>query len=113
MIVAYQGEPGAFSDEAARRRFDNPDTRGYATFDAVVEALSSGHVDFALLPLENSIVGPIVGALLAALPRMHNSLISHRPKSSKICLDSRFRSIFKLDAVASTPPPHVVDSTAS
>lgn len=65
MIVAYQGEPGAFSDEAARRRFDNPDTRGYATFDAVVEALARGHVDLALLPLENSIVGPIVGALAA------------------------------------------------
>ena len=68
MIVGYQGEPGAFSDEAARRRFDNPDTRGYATFDEVVEALSKGHVELALLPIENSIVGPIVGAL-AALER--------------------------------------------
>lgn len=65
MIVAYQGEPGAFSDEAARRRFDNPDTRGYATFDAVVDAVARGHVDLAILPLENTIVGPIVGALTA------------------------------------------------
>lgn len=65
MIVGYQGEPGAFSDEAACRRFGNPDTRGYATFEALVDALSRGHVELAILPVENTIVGPIVGALTA------------------------------------------------
>jgi prephenate dehydratase len=62
MIVGYQGEPGAFSDEAARSRFDNPETRGYSTFEQVVAAVAQGQVDCALLPVENSIVGPIADA---------------------------------------------------
>ena len=70
-------------------------------------ALSQWHLGWAY------VLGPIVGAVLAALPRMHVSLVPHRPKTSKICHDSRFRSIFKHDAVATTPPPHVVDSLAS
>jgi prephenate dehydratase len=57
--VAYQGEPGAFSDDAARRLVPGAETYGYATFDAAARAAQSGETDFALLPIENSISGAV------------------------------------------------------
>jgi len=68
VIVGFQGEPGAFSDEAARSKFAGAQTRGYATFEGVARAVARGEVDCGLLPLENTVVGPIVAAL-AALER--------------------------------------------
>jgi prephenate dehydratase len=59
MTVAYQGHPGAFSDVAARLLVDGAETRGYASFDEVAKAVSSGEADFGALPVENAIAGPI------------------------------------------------------
>ena len=59
MLVAYQGEPGAFSDDAARRLVPNARTRGYRTFDDAAAALATGEVEAALLPVENSISGSV------------------------------------------------------
>ncbi len=57
--VAYQGHAGAFSDVAARELVPGAQTRGYPSFDAAVQALASGEVDYAVLPVENAIVGPV------------------------------------------------------
>jgi prephenate dehydratase len=57
--VAYQGHAGAFSDVAARELVPGAQTRGYPSFDAAAEALASGSVDFAVLPVENAIAGPV------------------------------------------------------
>jgi prephenate dehydratase len=57
--IAYQGEPGAFSDDAARTIVPGAETRGYGTFDAAAAAAQDGSVDFALLPAENSISGSV------------------------------------------------------
>src|SRR5665213_749889 len=57
--VAYQGHAGAFSDVAARELVPGAQTRGYPSFDAAVQALDSGEVDYAVLPVENAIVGPV------------------------------------------------------
>jgi prephenate dehydratase len=57
--VAYQGHPGAFSDVAARELVPGAETRGYPSFDAAAEALASGEVDYAVLPVENAIAGPV------------------------------------------------------
>lgn len=61
--VAYQGAPGANSDLVARRlmglRRRSCAPIGYRSFDAVVAALSRGEVDYALLPVENSLLGNI------------------------------------------------------
>ncbi|MGA2394762.1 MAG: prephenate dehydratase domain-containing protein [Candidatus Lustribacter sp.] len=59
MIVGFQGEPGAFSDAAARRLRPGAQTRGYPSFDLLVAAVDGGEIDAALLPVENSIAGSI------------------------------------------------------
>jgi len=59
MIVGFQGEPGAFSDAAARRLRPGAETRGYLSFDTLVAAVDGGEIDAALLPVENSIAGSI------------------------------------------------------
>ena len=59
MIVGFQGEAGAFSDAAARRLRPGAETRGYVSFDLLMAAVDAGDVDAALLPVENSIAGPI------------------------------------------------------
>lgn len=62
MIVGFQGESGAFSDAAARRLRPAAETRGYFSFDLLVAAVDKGAIDAALLPVENSIAGPIARA---------------------------------------------------
>jgi prephenate dehydratase len=63
MKVGFQGESGAFSEEAALALFGaGIETRGYADFDALVAAVDAGEVDRGLLPCENSIYGSIARA---------------------------------------------------
>ncbi|HTU70787.1 MAG TPA: prephenate dehydratase domain-containing protein [Candidatus Baltobacteraceae bacterium] len=73
MIVGYQGESGAFSEEAIPELFGAVDTRGYPTFDALIEAVDGGEIPYGLLPCENSIHGPIARAydLLDAYPAVN------------------------------------------
>lgn len=56
---AYQGAPGAFSHEACLdlRPWDEP--VAYDTFEAAIDALKSGEVGCALIPVENSTVGRV------------------------------------------------------
>ena len=57
--VGFQGEPGAFSDEAAGELVPGAQTAGYRTFEMLIAAVDGGEVDAALLPIENSISGQI------------------------------------------------------
>ena len=57
--IAYQGEPGAFSDDAARSLVPGAETSGFGTFDDAAAAVQSGSIDLALLPVENSISGSV------------------------------------------------------
>jgi len=68
--VAFQGEPGAYSDEAVSVVFTDAEAVGYATFRLTFEALSMGAVDVAVLPVENSSAGVVqeVSDLLWDLP---------------------------------------------
>lgn len=72
MIVAFQGEPGAFSEEAVLALFGDVEPRGYADFDALVTAVDRGEIPYGLLPCENSIHGQIARAydLLYAHPNV-------------------------------------------
>jgi prephenate dehydratase len=68
--VAYQGEPGAYSDEAVSALFTDADAVGFPTFRLTFEALSMGAVDVAVLPVENSSAGVVqeVSDMLWELP---------------------------------------------
>jgi chorismate mutase / prephenate dehydratase len=61
--VAFQGEPGAYSEEAAIRFFGKS-TKGlpYDSFDAVFEVVERGDVPFAIVPVENSLEGSVTRA---------------------------------------------------
>lgn len=58
--VAFQGERGAFSDEAARQLLgDAIELVPRPTFDALFSALDEGAADYALAPMENSLAGSV------------------------------------------------------
>lgn len=67
--VAFQGELGAFSEEAVRALYgDSVDPVPLREFRDAAEAVAAGRVDAAVLPVENSIagsVGPAYDALLS------------------------------------------------
>ncbi len=71
-LVAFQGEAGAFSDDAARTLVAGAETLGFGTFDDAAAAVQNGTATYALLPCENSISGavPRVYDLLWADPRL-------------------------------------------
>ena len=59
--VAFQGEAGAFSEEAAIRLLgDDVVTVPRPTFDATFAALASGNVQALLVPIENSLAGSVL-----------------------------------------------------
>ena len=55
--VGYQGEPGAYSEEASMAVLPKATTVGFATFSRVFDALALREVDAAVLPVENSLGG--------------------------------------------------------
>lgn len=58
--VAFQGERGAFSEEAALRLLgESVETVPYATFEALFSSVKEGAVDCALAPIENSLAGSV------------------------------------------------------
>jgi prephenate dehydratase len=61
--VAYQGEPGAYSQEAIFQHF-GPETETLPchSFDEIFAALETGKADMGLLPIENSTAGSITTA---------------------------------------------------
>jgi prephenate dehydratase len=62
--VAYQGEPGAFGEEAVIAYFgEGAAPAPMPTFSAVCAAVESGAVDAGVLPLENSLAGTVGDAL--------------------------------------------------
>jgi prephenate dehydratase len=74
LLVGFQGKEGAFSDVAARLYFDELkrhraltpndfETVGYSQVATVVDALERGEIEYAVLPIENSISGTFHGIL--------------------------------------------------
>ena len=59
MRVAFQGEPGAYSEQAVFEYFKAVETHPCESFDDVFSAVSSGLCEFGLIPIENSLAGSI------------------------------------------------------
>jgi prephenate dehydratase len=58
--VAFQGEPGAYSELAAFRFFDTEiETLPRPTFDAIFDAVQTGDATHGFVPIENSVAGSI------------------------------------------------------
>jgi len=57
--VAFQGEPGANSDIAAREVYPDCETVPCATFEDALSAISNGEADLGMIPIENSIAGRV------------------------------------------------------
>lgn len=58
--VAYQGEPGAYSEKATRELLGQKVTAiGYPSFESCFRAVVRGECDYAHLPVENSLGGSI------------------------------------------------------
>lgn len=75
--IAYQGEPGAFSHQAALRWFPNSTPMPYPTFEQAFEAIRSGEVDLGMIPVENSLAGR-VSDVHHLLPHSELKIISER-----------------------------------
>jgi prephenate dehydratase len=62
-VVAFQGEHGAYSEQAARQHFGPESvTLPYRSFRAMADALADGRARFGLLPVENSLAGAVIPA---------------------------------------------------
>jgi prephenate dehydratase len=59
MRVAFQGEHGAYSEEACFGLFKSPMTIPCDTFEAVFAAVSSADCGIGLIPIENTLAGSI------------------------------------------------------
>lgn len=59
MTVAYQGVPGAFGHAAALEFVPGHAAVAKSNFVGVLAAVASGEVDYGVLPMENSVAGPV------------------------------------------------------
>jgi prephenate dehydratase len=58
--VAFQGERGSFSEEAAYKLLGrNLRVRPCETFSAIFEAVATGHAKYCLAPIENTLAGSV------------------------------------------------------
>jgi len=63
MIVAFQGEHGAYSEQAVRQHFGpEPDTLPCRSFLEIFKVLQDGHATHGMLPVENSLAGTVIPA---------------------------------------------------
>ena len=59
MRVAFQGEAGAYSEQAVFNYFGQVETQPCESFDVVFDAVVSDACESALIPIENSLAGSI------------------------------------------------------
>lgn len=84
--VAYQGEPGAYSEEACVGLFGpEVDSRGCPWFEDVFQALERGEADYAVLPVENSSTGSI-RQVYDLLARYHYYIVGEYQVKVEHCL---------------------------
>jgi len=58
-LIAFQGEPGAYSDLACREVYPDLKTLACGTFEETIAAVRDGKAALAMLPIENSVAGRV------------------------------------------------------
>ncbi len=62
-VVAFQGEHGAYSEQAIRQHFGpGVTTLPCRTFLGITDALQDGRAQYGMLPVENSLAGTVIAA---------------------------------------------------
>ncbi|MGE4481544.1 prephenate dehydratase [Acidocella sp.] len=84
-IIAFQGQPGAYSDLACRIAFPGAATLPCASFQAAMAELREGRADLAMLPPENSLAGRVAD-MHALLPGSGLSIIGETFLRVEHCL---------------------------
>jgi prephenate dehydratase len=84
-MIAFQGQPGAYSDLACRNAFPGTPTLPCETFEAAIEAVHDGRATLALLPPENSLAGRVPD-MHALLPRSGLAIIGEKFLRVEHCL---------------------------
>ena len=59
LVVAYQGLPGAWGEQAALKLFPEGELKGMKTFEDVFVAVKDKEVNYGIVPIENSKTGAI------------------------------------------------------
>ena len=57
--IAFQGEPGAYANLAAREAVPNALAIPKPSFEDAIEAVKTGETDLCIIPVENSLIGRI------------------------------------------------------
>jgi prephenate dehydratase len=57
--IAFQGQPGAYSDMACRAVHPDMETMPCPSFEDVFAAVRDGEADLAMIPIENSVAGRV------------------------------------------------------
>ncbi len=86
--VAFQGTFGAFSEQAIRQHWPGgADPLPHHTFADVVASVIARDVDFAVIPVENAIAGPVLNAI-EALDAAGDAIVrnGHLRINVKLCL---------------------------
>ena len=83
--IAFQGQPGAYSDLACRNAYPDLTTLPCETFEAAIEAVHEGRAALAMLPPENSIAGRVAD-MHALLPGSGLSIIGEKFLRVEHCL---------------------------
>jgi prephenate dehydratase len=60
MKVAFQGEPGAYGEDAVLACFEGAESVPCGSFGKVFEVVALGKTDFGVIPIENSIAGSVL-----------------------------------------------------
>jgi len=84
-LIAFQGQPGAYSDLACRMAYPDAQTLPCETFRAAMEAVHDGRADLAMLPPENSLAGRVAD-MHALLPGSGLSIIGEKFLRIEHCL---------------------------
>ena len=74
MKIAFQGEPGAYSEQAVFNYFGNVETNPCKSFDEVFDAVVADDVKFGLIPIENSLAVASIKITICSCDMIYISL---------------------------------------